>query len=507
MLDVLRQGQRWIMGFVILVVGGVFVAFVGVGGPLFRGGADTVVDVDGQRFSTRDLLRVRAQQEERAKQMLGDGFDPKLLAPQLDQMAAGALVQAGLLQREAERLGLRVSDEEIVETVKSLPGFRDETGKFRRDALLGYIEYEYGTERRFLESIRSQLLAQKALKLISDSASVSETEARDAVRRQKEEVEIAYVALDASKPGEDVVIEDAEVDALLGKDEPRVRDFYDGHPDRYNAPERARARHILVRVPRDASDAEKAKARERAVALRDRVTAKGADFAKIASEVSEDPGSKEKGGDLGFFQRGQMVKPFEEVAFVMEPGAISDVVETDFGFHVIQLVEKKPAESKAYEDVKRDIAREILGIDTARTRARARADALSKKVREGSSLEDAARADALTLERTAPMRRRPDGFIPGLGASPDALATAFALTAENPSSDRIFEVGDKIVLLQLLNRKEPSQEDLAKEVETSRKRLLEEERSRIQTAWLEAQRKELDAQGKVRVDLDPSKRR
>jgi peptidyl-prolyl cis-trans isomerase D len=501
MLDVLRQGQRWIMGAVILVVGGVFVAFVGVGGPLFRGSADTVVDVDGRHFSAQDLLRVRSQQEERAKQMLGDAYDAKAFGPQLDLMAANALVQAGLLEREAERLGIRVSDEEIVETVKSLPGFRDESGRFRRDALQGYIEYEYGTERRFLEALRGQLLAQKVLRLLSDTAAVSETEAREALRRQKEEVEIAYVAIDASKPGDDVAIEDAAIDAFVASDEPRIRDFYDGHPDRYNAPERVRARHILVRVPKDASDADKKKARDRAAQIRDRAAEPGADFEKLASELSEDTGSKARGGDLGPFQRGQMVKPFEEVAFVMEPGAISDVVETDFGFHVIQLVEKKPAESRAYDDVKREIARELLGLDAARKAAREQADALAKKVREGSSLEQAARDDGLTLERTAAIRRRPDGFVPGLGASPDLLATAFALTKEQPSSDRIFEVGDRLVLVQLLDRREPSADELAKEVDAVRKRLLEEERGLLQSSWIEAQRKDLESQGRVRVDL------
>ena len=132
MLKVLRQGQRWIMGFVILVVGGVFVAFVGVGGPLFRrggAGGDTIVEVDGHRFGSRDLLRVRSQQEAEAKRMLGDSFDPKALSSQLDLMAANALVQGGILAREAERLGLRVGDDEIVEVVKQIPAFKDEQGR------------------------------------------------------------------------------------------------------------------------------------------------------------------------------------------------------------------------------------------------------------------------------------------------------------------------------------------------------------------------------------------
>jgi peptidyl-prolyl cis-trans isomerase D len=506
MLKVLRQGQRWIMGFVILVVGGVFVAFVGVGGPLFKGRAgDAVVDVDGHHYSAQDLLRVRVEQEENAKRMLGERFDAKAFGPQLDQMAANALVQAAILSREATRMGLRVSDKEIVEVVKQLPGFRDEKGQFRPEAVKGYIQYEYGTERRFLEAVRQQLLAQKMLKLMSDSAAVSETEARDALRRQSQEVELAYVALDASKPGKDVTITDAQVDELLAKSGARAKDFYDGHPERFNKPEKVHARHILVKVPKDANEQQVEEAKTRAAAVRARV-AGGEDFAKVAGEVSDDPGSKAKGGDLGSFQRGQMVKPFEDVVFMMEPGAISDVVRTDFGFHVIQLEEKNAAESQIFDDAKREIAKEMLGKDAARETARKRADALAEQVRQGKTLEEAARADALTLERTARLKRRPDGMIPGLGASPEVLNAAFLLTEEKPSSDRVFEVGDRLVMIQLRARHEPAAEDLAKELPAARQRMLEEKRNHIHTAWLSIQRQALADAGKLKVDLQAIQR-
>lgn len=506
MMGVLRRGQRWIMGFVILVVGGVFVAFVGVGGPLFKQGGDAIVEVDGRRFGSRELLRVRSQQEAEAKRMLGDSFDPTTLASQLDLMAANALVQGAILAREADRLGLRVGDDEIVEVVKQIPAFKDEQGRFRPEAVKDYIEYEYGSERRFLDALRQQLLAQKVLRLISETAGVSEAEAREALRRRKERVELAYVAIDETKPGAAALITDEQADALLAKDQARVKDFYDSHPDRFNAPEKVRARHILVRVPRDASEDQVNAARERAVALRKRVE-DGEDFEKVAREASEDPGSKERGGDLGFFQRGQMVKPFEDVAFLMEPGAVSDVVKTDFGFHVIRVEEKKPAENRSFEDTKREIAKELLANDAAKQAARERADALEKKVREGQSLEQAARADALTLERTAPIERRADGFIPGLGAAPEVLTAAFQLTPEKPSADRVFEVGDKLVLIQLLRRIEANAEEIARELPAARQRLLEDERRRMENDWLEAQHAALSADGRLHVDLQALTRR
>ncbi len=507
MLKVLRQGQRWIMGFVVLVVGGVFVAFVGVGGPLFKGSSgDAIVDVDGYRYGASDFLRLRARQEDAAKQRFGENFDLRLLGEQIDLMTANTLVQGAILTREAERLGLRVTNEEIVDLIKQLPDFKDEQGRFRPEAVKGYVEYEYGTERRFLESVRRQLLAQKAAKLIADTASVSETEARDALEREEEQVEIAYVALDTTDAGPQILISDEQVDDLLAKDAGRIKDFYDAHPERFNAPEKVRARHILLRTAPDATEEQIEEVRKRAVALRDRVQS-GEDFATVALENSEDPGSKVKGGDLGFFQRGQMVPTFEDVAFAMEPGAISDVVKTDFGFHVIQVEEKKPAESRSLEEAKREIAHDLLKADASLKAARERADALVERIRGGRSLEEAARADALTLERPPPLRRQPDGQIPGLGADPDVLAAAFRLTPERASSDRVFQVGDKLVLIQLLKRSEPSAEDVAAKLPAARERLLEDERNRVQGAWLETQREALMAAGKLKVDLKALERR
>jgi len=500
-LRILRQGQRWIMLLTVIVVGGVFVAFVGVGGPLFTASSgDAVVQVGDRRFSTRDVLRTRAQQEDEMKRVLGDGYDATAARTQLDLMATNALVQKAILAAEAERLGLRVPDDEIVALVKSFPAFRDEEGRFRPDAVRDYVEYEYGTERRFLESLRTELLAQKALELIGDNAAVSEMEAREALRRRLEEVEVAYVALDTTEPPDGFAVDQEAASALLTSDEARVRTFFEEHPERYDTPERARARHILVRVAPDAGEEEVEAARQRAEALRERV-AGGEDFAKVARENTDDPGSKTSGGDLGFFRRGQMVKPFEEAAFALEPGALSDVVRSDFGFHVIRLEEKQPAREVPYEEAREDIARELLTRDAAAEAARTRAEALAQEVSEGESLEDAARRDALTLERPPPLRRRPDGFVPGLGAAPDLLDEAFRLDEEAPSSPRIFEVEDKLVLVQLLARRTPDAGELAAAVPEEQERLLEQERNRLQAAWLQDRQRALNDAGLLRVDL------
>lgn len=131
----------------------------------------------------------------------------------------------------------------------------------------------------------------------------------------------------------------------------QARQYYDQNPERFKQPERVRASHILISVAEGADAVTKEAARTRAGDLLKQVKA-GKDFAALAKEHSQDPGSAIQGGDLGFFPRGQMVGPFDQVAFTLAPGAISDLVETQFGFHIIKVVEKQAARTVSLEEVK-----------------------------------------------------------------------------------------------------------------------------------------------------------
>ncbi len=261
-----------------------------------------------------------------------------------------------------------------------------------------------------------------------------------------------------------------------------------------------RARHILIRVPPDADEDAKEALRGEAARARQRIL-DGADFTDVALEVSQDPGSKFSGGDLGFFSRGKMVKPFEDAAFGLEPGSMSEVIESVHGFHVIRVEEKKPAELTPLEDVQEELARELVGREVAESAARTRMEALADQVRAGKSVVDAARADQLVVERPDPFRRRPDGQIPGLGVAPDVMTAAFTLSPESASLDRVFEVGDKLVLVQLLERTVPSNEDLEPEVTARRQEMLLERRNQLESSWVEARRVGLSEDGKLVYNL------
>lgn len=498
MLKVLRGGQRWLTALFIVGIGGVFVFFLGLQGPLRGSSGGTLVTVGEHRFGTREYERARARRAADFRDRLGEEFDARALSDTIDQLAARELVERALLALEAESLGLSVSKDEIQALVLSDPGFRGEGGRFDLEAFEDFTNYEYGSQNAFIEEQRMALLATKMVRLLQSQPRVSLAEAREAVRRQLESVRIAFVVLGGAAPDPETVGAD-EVAKALEERAAEIRALYDERSAEFNQGEAVRARHILFALPAEADEAAEqatlGKARETLALLR-----AGGDFAALAKERSDDVGTKEKGGDLGFFERGQMVPPFEEAAFALEPGSLSEPVRSPFGYHVIRVEEHRAAQHTAFEEVRESLARELLSRDVRERAADEQAEQLAAAVRGGKSLEDAARGMELTLERSGFLTRRPDGFIPGLGAAPEMLATAFALEP-GQSAARVFEVGDKRALVQLLERREADATAVEAQVATMRAQLLQEKRAQRADAWLNERRNQLVASGDLVIDL------
>jgi parvulin-like peptidyl-prolyl isomerase len=361
------------------------------------------------------------------------------------------------------------------------------------------VSYEFGSERNFVEQQRRASLATKLLRVIEAQAHVSEGEVREAVERRLEQVRIAFVVLGGDAPAPALARDDAAVQAYLAAHEAEVRKLYDERSDEFDVPERTRSRHILLRVPPNATPEQLAELEARANKVRERLVA-GEDFAAVAREVSEDPGSAGNGGDLGYFRRGQMVPAFDEVAFSLEPGAISDVVRSDYGFHIIRVEDRKPASFRSFEEVRADLAFELMGREAAREQARAEAEELAGAVRGGQSLEQAAREARLTLQRSGALNRRPDGFVPGLGAAQDLMAVAFTLEP-GQSSPRVFEVGDQLALVQVLAHERPKPEDVDRLVAAERTKMENERLEALADTWIAERRNRLLDSGDLVVNL------
>ena len=149
-----------------------------------------------------------------------------------------------------------------------------------------------------------------------------------------------------------------EIDDKVAASGPELKKFYDEHKDDYTSPAQIKARHILIKVPAGADEKAWDEAKKKAEDVKKRIE-KGEDFGKVAKEISDDPGTKGRGGELGYFSKGRMVPEFETAAFSLKPGTLSDPVKTIFGYHIIQVEDKKTAKARAFEDVKGSIEQRV----------------------------------------------------------------------------------------------------------------------------------------------------
>ena len=258
---------------------------------------DVLARVNGEAVTKADFDRAVQALEARA----GGPIPPE----QRDQVLRGVLDQLigyRILAQETKSRNLTVPDGEV-------------------DARIGQIRGQFPSEEAF-----TQMLAQRKLTL-------------------------EQVKSDARQDMAISKLIEAEIASKIAVKPEQVTDFYAKNPDQFKQGESVRASHILISVPKGADAATKAQARTKAEQVLKEVKA-GKDFAALATQYSGDPGSAAKGGDLGFFQQGQMVGPFNDVAFSLAPGTVSDLVETDFGFHIIKVAEKKAGRTIPLEEVK-----------------------------------------------------------------------------------------------------------------------------------------------------------
>jgi peptidyl-prolyl cis-trans isomerase D len=502
LLDSFRKGQRWLTLIFVSVIGLVFVFFLGVGGsfgPSTPTG-NAVVELDDMQLTSRDLAREKTNTEARLRRELGDAYDQLGADRYVASQALGTMINTVVLAAAAEDMGLRVTQEELRRMVQNSSAFVDQNGRFSPEAFDRFASYNYGSQRAFIRSFTRDLLGQKLAQLLVGQTQVSDAEVDLRTRYELEDVRIAYVSLDASVLPAGLSLDNAEIETYAQTHEPELRALFAERQADLSEPERIRARHILMLAPENASKLEVTDARARAMAALERIAA-GEDFASVAQEVSEDVATAQVGGDLGLFARGENDAAFEDAAFALEAGTLSDVVRSTYGFHVIRIDEKQPAKPASFDDHRFELARELATRAQALERADRQSEALATAIESGASLEEAAREAGLNLERTPSLKRRPDGFVPGLGPVEDVLATAFALEAGQSSSE-IFELPDRRIMIQVLERNSPSAEQVISERLARRDKVLLEKQNQIIQGWLDDYRSQLETSGRLRINAE-----
>ncbi|MBY0401431.1 SurA N-terminal domain-containing protein [Myxococcota bacterium] len=502
MLESMRRGQRWLALLAVSVIGVVFVFYLGTGGGLGPAtpSGNAIVQLDEVRLTQNDLGRERSAMEERLRAELGDAYDQLGADKYLDGQALMRLVNQLVLATAAQDMGLQVTTDEIRRVVQSSPGFIDEEGRFVPEAFDRFAEDQYGSQRAFMEVFTRDLLGQKLIQLLVGQTALSDAELDLAIRYELEDVQIAYVAFDETQLSADESISDADAETYAAAHEAELEKLFGEREAELSLPDRVHARHVLVPVVSDAPDADVAAAREKAQRARDRILA-GEDFAAVATEISGDTATAQQGGDLGTFARGVNDPAFDDAAFALEAGGLSEVVRSVHGFHVIRVDEKLPAEKATFASHRLALAREGAARERATKQAEEKSQALAASVREGKSLEDAAREAGLTLERPPALKRREDGFVPGLGAADEVLSAAFALEP-GQSSPEIFDLADKKVLIQVLERTRIADDQLASERASRREQALAQKQSETVQTWVDDYRTRLERSGRLLINSE-----
>ncbi|HWT71422.1 MAG TPA: SurA N-terminal domain-containing protein [Oxalicibacterium sp.] len=441
MLDFIRTHRR-LMQFLLLLL--IFPSFAFFGLESYTrmsNGDDAVAEVDGHKITQPEWDAAQREQMERFRQMLGGQFDPKMFdTPEAKQEILDNLIAQRVLAAEAQHEKLSVSNQMLQQTIAGFPALRNAEGKFDYERYKSLLAAQGMTPEMYEVRLRHDMAVQQVNAAIQATAfaprslatrlsELSEQERQvqqmlfktaDYVSQVKvtddmlksfyeksrqfdvpEQVKAEYVILNADALASQVNVSDAD-----------IKSYYDQNISHFRTDEERRASHILIAVKKDATDAEKAAAKEKAEKLLATLRQHPDQFAKLAKENSDDPGSAAHGGDLDFFGKGMMVKSFEDAAFKLKQGEISDLVQSEFGYHIIKVTAIKPATTKPLAQVKNEIAANIRKQIIAKKYSEA-ADVFSNTVYEQSeSLKPVADKLQLKIETAANLTREPNTALP-----------------------------------------------------------------------------------------------
>lgn len=424
MFDAVRNNKRVVQVFLVLIT--LPFAFWGVESYVRNvSGGNDAATVGGSRISPQELGQAVRDQQDRMRAALGRGFNPAMFdTPEMRQMALDSLINQRVLLLRAAQDHLTVNDDQLRDTISSIPALQ-EGGKFSMSRYEAALRNQGLSQAGFEARLRQDLTLQQLVSSVGESAFVARSAADRWLAVQQEEREVSEFAVkpdsfmtqvnlapDAVKNyyeanrklfempeqvrAEYVVLSQEALADQISVSDAEVKSWYDSHQDRFKQSEERRASHILIQVGKDASEAEQKAAREKIESMLKQVKQNPNDFAKLAKQYSQDPGSAQNGGDLGYFGRGAMVKPFEDAAFALKENQVSDVVRSDFGFHIIKLTGIKPEKARSLEEARGEIAAELKREAAGRKYAEA-AEVFSNLIYEQSdSLKPAAEKFKLT---------------------------------------------------------------------------------------------------------------
>ena len=381
MFETVRTHRRFLMIFLTLLVFPSFVATGIYGYNRFMSAEEAVAKIGGEVISTQEFEAAHRERLDQVRQAVGENFDPAVFdTPAAREASLNSMLGDRALRREAVDSHVMIGADRLRQVIASVPAFQED-GKFSYSRYKTVLGAQGMSEAMFEQRVREDLarqtlldgvarstivpsvLSERLATLVQETRTVRERRFRpedfvarvnvgdDAIKgyyetnraqfETKESIDVQLLALTLDDVARQISVPPAE-----------LQSYYEQNKASFTEPEQRRASHILLTVGEGGSAKDKDGARKLAQELLARIKARPDDFAKLAQEYSKDPGSAAKGGDLGFFGRGMMVKPFEEAAFGLKPGDTSDIVESEFGLHLIRVSEVKGGAIAPFEQVK-----------------------------------------------------------------------------------------------------------------------------------------------------------
>lgn len=473
MMERMREGANSI--WVKIILGLIILSFVfaGVGSYLAGSGNQFAAKVDGQEISQREFEMAYQNERNRMQSQLGDYFSTLMGDPayvqQFRRNVLDRMVNDLLIQQRAEELGMRISDTQVRQTILSMPEFQRD-GAFDNEQYNMLLRRAGMTPDMFAESMRTDLLRQQFLIAIQGSDFALSNELTALTKLEQQQRDIRTLTLNVAEFTKNVDVSDDEAKAFyeqnpqmymrpdqvkaayielsgdnlkntLTVSDEDAKAYYEEHKSKFGTAEQRLARHILVQGK--GSEA-KAKAEQLLAQLKS-----GADFAELAKTSSDDTFSGQEGGKLDWFERGVMDPAFEEAAFALQKGDISDVVESDFGYHIIKLDDIKAPQVKAFADVRDEILAEVREQRAAEAFYDLQTALAEKAFEMPDSLEDAAEAVNAKVQTTDFISQ---SDAPGVLANPAVLQALFSPEVrEDGLNSDVIEVGPEHIVVVRVN--------------------------------------------------------
>jgi len=427
MFDFVHRRKRVVQ--VIMVIATLPFLFWGIESYRNTDGEDYIAIISGEKIYRQEFDQALRDRYNAMRDSMGDSFNISMLDdPGVRISVLEGLIQQRLLNREAERLGLAISDSQLVEVLQNIPVFQQDE-KFSNQLYKELLRNKGLDVVTFESNIRQDMMRQQVVDGYIKNGFISNTAAKNIIRLSGEKREISSVQiqpeqfLSKMKPGneeikayyvshqnefkqpEEVQIEYLvlSVDDLAKKiqvSSDEIKKYFEENKVEFGQIEERQASHILLSAPATASDADKAAARSKAEELLLQIKQAPQSFAELAKKHSQDTGSADKGGDLGFFGRGTMVKAFEDEIFQMELEEIRGPIQTDFGFHIIKLSAIKAGENVNFDEVKDEVEKKLRRQKSSKDFGEKAEEFRNIVYEESDSLQPAAEALKLAIQRS-----------------------------------------------------------------------------------------------------------